>query len=74
MHPPHYQPNPAVPSNPENRVDAFIKQLNWYDNGVRQDGYVIGFTLFTAGGHDYWERYDVNSILPQLIDYMRSQQ
>ena len=58
----------------DNGVDAFIKQLAWYDNGVRQDGYVIGFTVFTAGGHGYWENYDINRILPQLIDYVRSQQ
>ncbi|MEJ2748753.1 MAG: hypothetical protein P8183_12745 [Anaerolineae bacterium] len=57
-----------------NGVDAFIKQLAWYDNGVRQDGYVIGFTVFTAGGHGYWEHYDINSILPQLTAYVRSQQ
>jgi hypothetical protein len=58
----------------DNGVDAFINQLNWYDNGVREDGYVIGFTIFTAGGHGQWKRYDVNSILPQMIEYMRSQQ
>lgn len=58
----------------DNGVDAFIKQLAWYDNGVRADGYVIGFTIFTAGGHGYWENYDINRILPQLIAYVRSQQ
>jgi hypothetical protein len=58
----------------DNGVDAFIKQLNWYDNGVREDGYVIGFTVFTAGGHGQWTRYDVNSILPQMINYMVGQQ
>ncbi|MCZ7668953.1 MAG: hypothetical protein M5U34_18035 [Chloroflexi bacterium] len=31
-------------------IEAFVNQLNWYDNGVREDGYVIGFTVFTAGG------------------------
>lgn len=58
----------------DNGIDAFIRQLNWYDNGVREDGYVIGFTIFTAGGHDYWQKYDINPILPQLIAYIRSQQ
>lgn len=58
----------------DNGIDAFIKQLHWYDNGVREDGYVIGFTIFTAGGHGQWKRYDVNDILPELIDYMYSQQ
>ena len=50
-------------------AEAFINQLNWYDNGVRVDGYVIGFAVFTAGGIDYWRNYDINPILPQLADY-----
>ncbi len=56
-----------------NGVDAFIRQLAWYDNGVREDGYVIGFAVFTAGGHGYYKLYDINSILPQLTNYVRSQ-
>ncbi|MBE2221733.1 MAG: hypothetical protein IAF02_09345 [Anaerolineae bacterium] len=57
----------------ENGVDAFINQLNWYDNGVREDGYVIGFTVFTAGGIAQWEQYDINRILPDLANYVISQ-
>ena len=44
--------------------EAFINQLAWYDAGVRQDGYLIGFTIFTAGGFGYWENYDINPLLP----------
>lgn len=54
-------------------VEAFINQLAWYDTGVRQDGYVIGFTVFTAGGFGYWENYNVNPILPEITDYAVSQ-
>lgn len=57
----------------ETGVEAFINQLAWYDAGVRQDGYVIGFTIFTAGGFDYWEKYNINPILPELTDYVISQ-
>jgi hypothetical protein len=57
----------------ENGVDAFINQLNWYDDGVREDGYVIGFTVFTAGGIAQWEQYDINEILPDLANYVISQ-
>ena len=57
-----------------NGVEAFINQLAWYDAGVRQDGYVIGFTVFTAGGFGYWENYDINPILPELTNYVISQQ
>lgn len=53
--------------------EAFINQLAWYDAGVRQDGYVIGFTVFTAGGFGHWENYDINPILPDLTNYVRSQ-
>jgi len=54
--------------------EAFINQLAWYDNGVRQDGYVIGFTVFTAGALGQWMSYDINSILPNLTAYVVSQQ
>jgi hypothetical protein len=54
--------------------EAFINQLAWYDDGVRQDGYVIGFTVFTAGGIGHWLNYDINEILPQLTDYVVGQQ
>ena len=54
-------------------TEAFINQLAWYDAGVRQDGYVIGFTVFTAGAISNWKPYDVNPILPQLTNYVVSQ-
>jgi hypothetical protein len=57
----------------EDGPQAFINQLGWYDVGVRQDGYVIGFTIFTAGGFGYWEKYDINPILPELTNYVISQ-
>lgn len=54
-------------------VQAFINQLAWYDAGARQDGYVIGFTVFTAGAFGPWEHYNVNPILPQLTSYVIGQ-
>lgn len=53
--------------------EAFINQLQWYDSGVRQDGYVIGFTIFTAGGISTWEKYSIDEILPDLANYVISQ-
>jgi hypothetical protein len=53
--------------------EAFINQLAWYDAGVRQDGYLIGFTVFTAGGFGYWEQYDINPLLPELAAYVVGQ-
>lgn len=53
--------------------EAFINQLNWYDTGVREDGYVIGFTIFTAGGIGTWKKYSIDEILPDLANYVISQ-
>lgn len=53
--------------------EAFINQLAWYDTGTRQDDYVLGFTVFTAGPVAQWGPYDIGSILPQMADYVRSQ-
>jgi hypothetical protein len=57
----------------ETAEQAYINQLAWYDAGVRADGYVIGFTVFTAGGFGQWESYNINGILPQLTAYASSQ-
>ena len=54
----------------ETGEEGYIDQLAWYDDQVRQDGYVIGFALFTAGGGSAWNRYDVNGMLPELTDYV----
>lgn len=54
-------------------AEAFINQLAWYDAGVREDPYVIGFTIFTAGGINHWLNYDINELLPQLTSYVISQ-
>lgn len=57
------------PDGPE----AFINQLSWLDNEARQDPYVIGYALFTAGGGRAWESYDLNGFLPRLAEYVVSQ-
>ncbi len=56
-----------------NGAEAFINQLAWYDAETRRDGYVIGFTIFTAGAIGQWMPYDINPILPELTAYMVSQ-
>lgn len=51
----------------------FIEQLKWYDREIRRDGYVMGFTIFTAGADGFYLNQDVNHILPQLASYVVSQ-
>ena len=51
-------------------TEAYLNQLAWYDFQVQADSYVIGFTLFTAGGGSTWRSYEVNMILPDLTNYV----
>jgi hypothetical protein len=52
---------------------AFLNQLQWVDNEARQDSYVIGYTLFTAGGGRAWATYELAPFLPRLAEYVISQ-
>ena len=52
---------------------AFLNQLQWVDNEARQDAYVIGYTLFTAGGGGAWASYELAPFLPRLAEYIVSQ-
>lgn len=38
---------------------AYIEQLVWYDNAMRQDDYVIGGTIFALAPTAGWETYDI---------------
>ena len=50
--------------------ETYVRQLAWYDAELRADDYVIGFTVFTAGGGEHWRSYDVNTILPYLAAHI----
>jgi hypothetical protein len=54
-------------------VPGLINQLAWYDREARKDGYVIGFTVFTAGAIGQWDDFDLNPILPEVAAYVNSQ-
>ncbi|MCZ2112986.1 MAG: hypothetical protein LC131_04015 [Anaerolineae bacterium] len=52
---------------------AYLNQLQWVDNEARQDPYVIGYALFTAGGARAWPTYELAPFLPRLAGYINSQ-
>ncbi|MEA3408624.1 MAG: hypothetical protein U9R48_11220 [Chloroflexota bacterium] len=46
---------------------VYIRQLRWYDDQVRKDDYVIGWTLFTVGAmNEDWDSYDVTNMLRHI--------
>jgi len=50
----------------------YADQLAWYDSEMRQDPYVIGAAIFTAGSREPWQTYDVDEIVPNLTTYALS--
>lgn len=54
----------------EDDRELVFDQLAWYDQEARKDGYVIGFTVFTAGGFGVWDYLNVNRAIPEMIEYM----
>lgn len=54
---------------------VYLDQLIWYDNELRKDDYVIGFTIFTAGTSsiDSWRTFDINDMLIPIAHYMAGQ-
>ncbi|MBC7236961.1 MAG: hypothetical protein H5T69_14060, partial [Chloroflexi bacterium] len=55
----------------EDGIKAYLRQLDWYDEQLQQDGYVIGCAIFTAGAmNDDWRSYDITSILRHIATYI----
>ncbi len=53
-------------------AEAYVGVLSWYDTKLRQDSYVVGATLFTAGSHDdgdRWNPFDLRDVLVELAHY-----
>jgi hypothetical protein len=55
------------PTGPE----AYVNLLAWYDNEMRQDAYVLGATLFTAGApfDEGWTAFDLHDVFVPLAKY-----
>lgn len=55
-------------------LQAYIRQLAWYDAELQKDEYVIGAAVFTAGAMgEEWKSYDITDVLRQLAIYIVSQ-
>src|SRR3972149_8781886 len=50
----------------------YLEQMKWYDSEVSKDPYVVGFCVYTAGGHtqDQFKSYDIEDILAPLAQYL----
>jgi hypothetical protein len=52
---------------------AWTNLLAWYDSYLRQDPYVVGTTIFTAGGEPGWDGSDMHDVIIPLSYYETSQ-
>ena len=61
--------NGVGPNGPQ----AWTNLLAWYDSELRVDPYVIGTTIFTAGGIPGWDGTDLHDVIIPLAYYETSQ-
>jgi len=48
-------------------LDDYLADLDWYDNELRRDPYVLGFAVFNVGDADgEWASFDLTSSLSKL--------
>ena len=54
---------------------AYVNVLAWYDQQMRQDDYVWGATIFTAGARyaGAWNSMDIHDVMVPLAYYLASQ-
>ncbi len=52
---------------------AWTNLLAWYDSEIRQDDYVVGTTIFTAGGEPGWDGNDMHEVIIPLAYYETGQ-
>jgi hypothetical protein len=52
-------------------IESYLHQLDWYDEELQKDEYVIGFAVFTVGAMSAeWESYDLTDCLRHLATYI----
>ncbi len=46
---------------------AYLDQLQWYDEELQKDDWVIGATIFVAGGLKHFESYEIGGNMGELL-------
>lgn len=47
---------------------AYVEQLVWYDDAMRQDDYVIGGTIFALSATAGWESYEIRGPVAMVLE------
>jgi hypothetical protein len=62
--------NGTIP--PRGNQDLFINWLQWFDDEIQKDSYILGVTLFQIGNNSDWVSFNLEPIAPRLRDYLNS--
>lgn len=46
---------------------AYLNQLQWYDEEMQKDDFVIGATIFVAGGDEHFSSYEMTGDMGELL-------
>lgn len=51
--------------------EQYEKWLEWYDGELRKDPQVLGVTLFKIGAKKTWPSFDMEPVVPWMIEYLK---
>jgi hypothetical protein len=54
-------------------LEEYTDWLAWYDGELREDDYVLGVTLFKIGAPTTWKSFELEPVVPWLIDHYLAQ-
>jgi hypothetical protein len=53
-------------------LDDYTDWLTWYDGELKKDDYVLGVTLFKIGAPTTWKSFELEPVVPWLLDHYRA--
>jgi hypothetical protein len=54
-------------------AEQYCEDLVWFAGELAKDSYILGATIFTAGGDFMWESFDVTGV-PEIAEFIRTQE
>lgn len=52
-------------------LEKFADWLEWYDSELMKDDYVLGVTLFKIGAPSIWESFEMEPVVPWMIEHYK---
>jgi hypothetical protein len=53
-------------------LEKYVDWLDWYNEQLMQDDYVLGVTLFKIGAPSIWKSFELEPVVPWLFEHYKA--